>query len=62
MMNDDLQKKYRDKTLISLTEKGENEEWVEVLNTTPSRLKDAIEAVGDNRADVEEWLSKNGRH
>jgi len=63
-MSDDKSKTGgQDRQRINVNEDYELRDWAKSLNTTPERLKEAVQAVGDRAEKVREYLSggKPGR-
>ena len=59
-MSDDKSKSGgQDRDRISLTEDYEVRDWCKSLNTTPEKLKEAVQAVGDRAERVREYLNGN---
>ena len=59
-MSDDKSKASgQDRQRINLHEDYEVRDWCKSLNTTPERLKEAVQAVGDRAEKVREYLSKD---
>jgi hypothetical protein len=57
MMADDRTKTgVQDRARISLTEDYEVRDWTEALGVDESRLRNAIQAVGDRADDVRDYL------
>ena len=63
-MSDDKSKTGgQDRQRINVNEDYELRDWAKSLNTTPERLREAVQAVGDRAEKVREYLSgdKPGR-
>ena len=63
-MSDDTSKSQgQDRQRINVHQDYELRDWAKSLNTTPERLKEAVQAVGDRAEKVREYLShdKPGR-
>ena len=60
-MSDDKTKAHgQDRERINVHEDYELRDWSRSLNTTPERLKEAVQAVGDRAEKVREYL-KSGK-
>ena len=58
-MSDDKNKSGgQDRERINVNQDYELRDWAKSLNTTPERLKEAVQAVGDRAEKVREFLSK----
>ena len=58
-MSDDKTKPGgQDRERINVNEAYELRDWAKSLNTTPERLKEAVQAVGDRAEKVREYLKK----
>ena len=58
-MSDDKTKSGgQDRDRINIHQEYELRDWAKSLNTTPERLKEAVQAVGDRAEKVCEFLSK----
>jgi hypothetical protein len=56
-MSDDKSKSGgQDRQRINVNEDYELRDWAKSLNTTPERLKEAVQAVGDRAEKVREYL------
>ena len=56
-MSDDKSKNGgQDRQRINVNEDYELRDWSKSLNTTPERLKEAVQAVGDRAEKVREYL------
>jgi hypothetical protein len=62
-MSDDKNKSGgQDRQRINVHQDYELRDWARSLNTTPERIKEAVQAVGDRAEKVREYLSeKPGR-
>jgi hypothetical protein len=59
-MSDDKSKSHgQDRQRININEDYELRDWSKSLNTTPERLKEAVQAVGDRADKVREYLSQD---
>lgn len=57
-MSDDKSKSQgQDRQRINIHQDYELRDWARSLNTTPERLKEAVQAVGDRAEKVREYLS-----
>lgn len=63
MSDDKSQASGQDRQRINVNQDYELRDWAKSLNTTPERLKEAVQAVGDRADKVREYLSgdKPGR-
>jgi hypothetical protein len=58
-MADDLSKRHgQDRERINVHEDYELRNWARSLNTTPERIKEAVQAVGDRADKVREYLGE----
>jgi hypothetical protein len=58
-MADDLNKRHgQDRERINVNEDYELRDWAKSLNTTPERVKEAVQAVGDRADKVREYLGE----
>ena len=56
-MSDDKSKAHgQDRERINIHEDYELRDWAKSLNTTPERVKEAVQAVGDRAEKVREYL------
>lgn len=60
MSDDKSQSQGQDRQRINVNQDYELRDWAKSLNTTPERLKEAVQAVGDRAEKVREYL-KNDR-
>jgi hypothetical protein len=59
-MSDDKTKAHgQDRQRINVHEDYELRDWARSLNTTPERLKEAVQAVGDRAEKVREYLKSD---
>ena len=59
-MSDDKTKSHgQDRDRINVNEDYELRDWSKALNTTPERLKEAVQAVGDRAEKVREYLKSD---
>jgi hypothetical protein len=59
-MSDDKSKSHgQDRQRINVNQEYELRDWARSLNTTPERLKEAVQAVGDRADKVREYLGKD---
>lgn len=59
-MSDDQNKSGgQDRQRINIHQDYELRDWAKSLNTTPERLKEAVQAVGDRAEKVREYLSRD---
>jgi len=49
----------QDRTRINVHQDYELRDWARSLNTTPERLKEAVQAVGDRAEKVREYLQSD---
>jgi hypothetical protein len=58
-MSDDTSKSGgQDRQRINVNQDYELRDWAKSLNTTPERVKEAVQAVGDRADKVREYLSE----
>ena len=58
-MSDDKSKSSgQDRQRIDVSQDYELRDWAKTLNTTPERLKEAVQAVGDRADKVREYLGE----
>jgi hypothetical protein len=56
-MSDDKSKSHgQDRERINVHQEYELRDWAKSLNTTPERVKEAVQAVGDRADKVREYL------
>jgi hypothetical protein len=61
-MSDDLGNRGgQDRTRIDVNQDYELRDWAKSLNTTPEKIKEAVQAVGDRADKVREYLGQRGR-
>jgi methyl-accepting chemotaxis protein len=59
-MSDDKSKSQgQDRQRINVNQDYELRDWARSLNTTPERLKEAVQAVGDRADKVREYLKQD---
>ena len=59
-MSDDKNKSGgQDRQRINIHQDYELRDWAKSLNTTPERLKEAVQAVGDRAEKVREYLGQD---
>jgi hypothetical protein len=51
----------QDRQRINVNEDYELRDWAKSMNTTPERIKEAVQAVGDRAEKVREYLDRPGR-
>lgn len=56
MSDDKSQSHGQDRDRINVNQEYELRDWAKSLNTTPERLKEAVQAVGDRAEKVREYL------
>jgi len=56
MADDPKQAHGQDRERINVNQDYELRDWAKSLNTTPERLKEAVQAVGDRADKVREYL------
>ncbi len=62
-MSDDKSKSQgQDRQRINVNQDYELRDWAKSLNTTPEKLKEAVQAVGDRSDKVREWLGQRERN
>lgn len=59
MSDDKSQSHGQDRQRINVHQDYELRDWAKSLNTTPERLKEAVEAVGDRAERVREYLGRD---
>lgn len=52
----------QDRSRINVHQDYELRDWARSLNTTPERLKEAVQAVGDRAEKVREYLKSDRPH
>ena len=58
-MPDDKSKAHgQDRERIDITQDYELRDWAKALNTTPERVKEAVQAVGDRADKVREYVGQ----
>jgi hypothetical protein len=61
-MSDDRNKPGgQDRQRINVNEDYELRDWAKSLNTTPERIKKAVQAVGDRADKVRQYISERAR-
>lgn len=61
-MSDDKSKSHgQDRERINVHQEYELRDWSRSLNTTPERLKEAVQAVGDRADKVREYLGERDK-
>jgi hypothetical protein len=59
-MSDDKQKSGgQDRQRINIHQDYELRDWAKSMNTTPDRIKEAVQAVGDRAEKVREYLGQD---
>jgi hypothetical protein len=59
-MSDDTSKSHgQDRQRINVHQEYELRDWAKSLNTTPERVKEAVQAVGDRADKVREYLGQD---
>jgi hypothetical protein len=59
-MSDDKSKSQgQDRQRINVHQDYELRDWAKSLNTTPDRIKEAVQAVGDRAENVREYLGRD---
>lgn len=58
MADDKTKTGGQDRERINVNEDYELRDWSKSLNTTPEKLKEAVQAVGDRAEKVREYLKK----
>lgn len=59
MSDDKSQSQGQDRQRINVNQDYELRDWAKSLNTTPERLKEAVQAVGDRAEKVREYLKND---
>lgn len=61
-MSDDKTKSHgQDRERINVNQEYELRDWAKSLNTTPERVKEAVQAVGDRADRVREYLGERDK-
>ena len=61
-MSDDKSKSQgQDRQRINVNQEHELRDWAKSMNTTPERLKEAVQAVGDRADKVKEYLGERAK-
>jgi hypothetical protein len=61
-MSDDTTKSQgQDRQRINVNQEYELRDWAKSLNTTPERVKEAVQAVGDRADKVREYLGERSQ-
>ena len=58
MADDRTQRGGQDRTRIDVNQDYELRDWSKKLHVSPERLKEAVQAVGDQAAKVQEYLGR----
>jgi len=62
-MSDDKSKSQgQDRERINVNQEYELRDWAKALNTTPERIKEAVQAVGDRTDKVREFLGQREKN
>ena len=59
MSDDKSQSQGQDRQRINVNQDYELRDWAKSLDTTPERLKEAVQAVGDRAENVREYLKND---
>jgi hypothetical protein len=60
IMSDDKNQSHgQDRERINVNQEYELRDWAQSLNTTPERVKEAVQAVGDRVEKVREYLKSD---
>jgi hypothetical protein len=59
MADDTTKRGGQDRERINIHQDYELRDWAKSLNTTPERIKEAVQAVGDRAEKVREYLSSD---
>jgi hypothetical protein len=59
MSDDKTKTNGQDRQRINVHEDYELRDWAKSLNTTPDRIKEAVQAVGDRAEKVREYLGQD---
>lgn len=59
MSDDKTQSHGQDRHRINVHQDYELRDWAKSMNTTPERIKEAVQAVGDRAEKVREYLSND---
>jgi hypothetical protein len=61
-MSDNRSKSHgQDRERINVNQEYELRDWAKSLNTTPERVKEAVQAVGDRADKVKEYLGERAK-
>lgn len=61
-MSDDKSKSHgQDRQRIDVSQEYELRDWAKTMNTTPEKVKEAVQAVGDRADKVREFLGQRER-
>jgi hypothetical protein len=61
-MSDDKTKSHgQDRDRINVNQEYELRDWAKSMNTTPERIKEAVQAVGDRADRVKEFLGERDK-
>ena len=60
MSDDKTKASGQDRDRINVNQDYELRDWAKSLNTTPERIKEAVQAVGDRADKVREYVSRQG--
>ena len=59
MSDDKTKASGQDRQRINVNQDYELRDWAKSMNTTPERIKEAVQAVGDRAENVREYLSQD---
>jgi methyl-accepting chemotaxis protein len=62
MSDDKTKSQGQDRQRINVNQDYELRDWAKSLNTTPEKLKEAVQAVGDRSDKVREFLGQRERN
>ncbi len=62
MSDDKTKSQGQDRQRINVNQDYELRDWAKALNTTPEKLKEAVQAVGDRSDKVREFLGQRERN
>ena len=62
MSDDKSNAQGQDRQRINVSQEYELRDWAKIMNTTPEKLKEAVQAVGDRADKVREFLGQRERN
>jgi hypothetical protein len=60
MSDDKTKSNAQDRQRINVNQDYELRDWAKSMNTTPEKIKEAVEAVGDRAEKVREYVGQRG--